>query len=573
LVIGTSGVIRQMRTYLPPGVYFEWLDTRSPSIAPLRTDIAGFVGIAARGPLHEPVKVASWTQFTSVFGRHTPQGYLAYAVEGFFANGGQLCWVVRAADPATAESARLTIVDRAGWPLVTLVAASEGTWASTLSVTAIEAGDQRITLALRVQDGAREIWSNLSLTPSRSRYILDTLNDPVDGSSLVDAVAPTGFPPVGRERLVVGSTTRMRGGSDGLATLQPGHLSGVGGPVDKRWGLAALETKDDVSIVAMPDIMLPPPSIMPTPPPAPEPDCGKLDDVSDAQYLLSGQPRTDVFIDPPEFATPFDADQILSLQRELVAHCERLRDRVAILDSAPFDLTPELAGARRDAIQSRFAALYFPWIRVADPLRLDGLVRDVPPSAHLAGLYARGDLATGVHKPPANEPVEGARDVVRIVDDVEHGELNQRSVNVIRPYSGLGLRVMGARTLAERDDREWRYINVRRLLIMIEEAIEEQTQWAVFEPNNQALWRDLDRAARGFLDDLWRRGMLDGATALDAYSVTCDETTNPPDERALGRVICVIGVQPPYPAEFVIVRIGKTEFGTEILETGVTSRA
>jgi hypothetical protein len=171
-----------------------------------------------------------------------------------------------------------------------------------------------------------------------------------------------------------------------------------------------------------------------------------------------------------------------------------------------------------------------------------------------------------VHKPPANEELEAVKDVRVAVDDLAHGDLNNHGINVIRAQQGRGVRVSGARTIAPSDKPEWRYINVRRLLLMIEEAIDEQTQWTVFEPNNPDLWREVDRVARSFLDGLWRRGMLDGATAEEAYFVRCDETTNPADQTEAGRLICEIGVLPPWPAEFVVVRIGKTEGGTEILE-------
>ena len=227
-------------------------------------------------------------------------------------------------------------------------------------------------------------------------------------------------------------------------------------------------------------------------------------------------------------------------------------------------LTPESAGLWRNQFDTRYGALYFPWLRVPDPLQLEGILRSVPPSGHVAGIYARGDLRLGVHKPPANEELEGVKDVQVEVDDISHGALNDVGVNVIRTYRGRGVRVAGARTLSS--DAEWRYVNVRRLLIMIEEALDEQTQWTVFEPNNPDLWRQMDRVARSFLQRLWRRGMLDGATPEEAYSVRCDEATNPPQETDAGRMICEIGVLPPWPAEFVVVRIGKTEGGTEILE-------
>lgn len=575
-----------MLAYRTPGVYFEWLDTRPPRVVPLRTDITGFVGIAARGPLHTAVRVESWTQFESVFGPHTPQGYLAWAIEGFFENGGETCWVVRVADPQTVRTASLTLLDvrgwatptqaasaavnQRGWPVVTLDASSPGTWASEMQVTAIPAGGNRFTLSLRLPGGVQEIWPNLSTAPGAERYVENVLNDRVSGSRLVTARPATAFPGPGTGVATIGHGTGwLRGGGDGLATLSPNHLSGADSPLAKPWGLAVLEPVDEIGIVAMPDIMLPMPSLPAPKPPPPPIDCERIDD--DPANAITGDPEVPPFgREPYEFAEPFPPEIVHQLQLTLVGHCERLRDRVAILDPYPGDLTPELVLVRRNLFDTAFAALYFPWLRVDDPLRLEGLVRSVPPSGHVAGVYARSDRFVGVHKPPANTVVQGAWDVDFDIDDTIHSRLNDHSVNAIRSYPGRGVRVMGARTMSR--DPLWRFVNVRRLLLMIEEAIDEQTQWAVFEPNNIDLWRDMDRAARTFLEGLWQRGMLDGATAEEAFSVTCDTTTNPPEETDLGRMTCLIGVQPPYPAEFVIVRIGKTEFGTAFLEGGGIGR-
>ena len=160
--------------------------------------------------------------------------------------------------------------------------------------------------------------------------------------------------------------------------------------------------------------------------------------------------------------------------------------------------------------------------------------------------------------------LEGVLAVTVDIDDTAHGMLNERAINAIRPYPGSGVRVAGARTLSS--DALWRYVNVRRLLTMIEEAFEEQLQWVAFENNHPDLWRELSRLVGSFLNILWRRGMLDGATPEQAYTVTCDETTNPQAEIDRGRLICRIGVLPPWPAEFVVVRIGRTEYGTQIIE-------
>jgi phage tail sheath protein FI len=198
---------------------------------------------------------------------------------------------------------------------------------------------------------------------------------------------------------------------------------------------------------------------------------------------------------------------------------------------------------------------------MTDPL---GGLRPVPPSGHIAGIYARVENRTGPHKPPANELIEDAPDVSLAVGHVLYGDFNDYQINVLRTAPGRGLRVLGERTLS--NDAIWRYVNVRRLLISIERTIDRYTQWIVFEPNNRDLWRDMDRVIRLFLDDIWHRGWLDGDAAEQAYTVQCNASTNPPEERDLGRVVTAIGVLPPWPAEFVVVRIGKTEAGTQVLE-------
>jgi phage tail sheath protein FI len=302
----------------------------------------------------------------------------------------------------------------------------------------------------------------------------------------------------------------------------------------------------------MPDIM--PKLVTPVPRRKWAPRCDRID-----PEVVPALPEIE-----PEFPPVFNELQIRTLQQDLVAHCERLKNRVAVLDCWPATADPEAVLAWRQHFDSSYAALYYPWLRVEDTQQPGGTPRDVPPSGHIAGVYARVEALVGPHKPPANEVLNGALDVTVVVDDLIHGRLNDGQVNVLRAYPGRGLRVAGARTLGS--DPAWRYVNVRRLMLMIERSIEVSTQWLVFEPNNPALWRDVERVLRGFLDNLWRRGMLDGATAEQAFSVACDNSTNPPAETAAGRLIAVVGVQPPWPAEFVVVRIGKTENGIQIME-------
>jgi uncharacterized protein len=598
-----------MLQYRTPGVYFEWLDKRAPAIVPLRTDIAGFVGIAASGPLHVPVKIESFTQFTSTFGDHIPQGYLAYSVEGFFENGGQTCWVVRVADEGTARAAAFDLLDENGNKTLRLEAISRitnrdergrpsfeiypnpGTAGENITFTLSSTARDRFSLIIRLGN-AQEIWRDLSLRPDDPRYVETIVNDKANGSNLVNAEvlpSPSRFPFNTPDRLATnlhGGVGRLINGKDGLKRLTVNHFAGVlsFGPEKELQGLAALELIDDVSIVAIPDIM-PKPVVTLRPPKTPPHDCSKLDR-ADFEALYKGVPEPWPTFecclpvlepDPPEkkdqeveFPPRFNEEQILFLQASLIAHCEKLKDRIAVLDTpllhpvSGVELTPEVAQAWRNNFDTKYGAIYFPWLRVPDVLNLEGILRSVPPSGYVAGIYARGDRRVGVHKPPANEELEGVKDVEVTLEDVDHGALNDRGINVIRSYPGRGVRVAGARTLSS--SAEWRFVNVRRLLIMIEEAIDEQTQWTVFEPNNRDLWRDIERVARSFLETIWRQGMLDGATPEEAFYVRCDESTNPQADIDVGRVTCEIGVLPPWPAEFVIVRIGKTEGSTEIVE-------
>lgn len=308
----------------------------------------------------------------------------------------------------------------------------------------------------------------------------------------------------------------------------------------------------------------------------------------------------------------------------LLGHCESLRDRVAILDLPPE--VPDLGaltrvasvddegpatppppdaeageegaraggaagagaaggaagsgggGGRRPAgddgpapgVRPRqsdggYGAAYFPWIRVRDPLGGDATV-EVPPSGHLAGVWARTDAMRGVHKAPANESIRGALGLTYVVTDAEQEELNPAGVNCLRLFTREGIRVWGARTLAD-GSSEWRYLNVRRLFNMIEESIVLSTRWIVFEPNDRTLWKSIRRDVTAFLMRLWRDGALMGRTPEEAFFVQCDEETNPPEVIDAGQVITVIGIAPVKPAEFIVFRVSQHSAGSDV-ETG-----
>lgn len=504
-----------------PGVHLEFARAR-PGITARRTDIAGFAGIAARGPLFTPVRVQTWAEFVTTFGRHIPASYLAYCMEAFFANGGATAWVVRAAHRASARAARVCFADDRGVPSLVLTAADPGRWAHAMTATVARDGD-RFDLSLRGPDGLVERWRDLGVTGPRT--VVDILGAAGTGSALVTAALAGG----GAAPPAPAGPRSFAGGADGLRELVTADLLEA---------VATLEPVEEIGILAAPDLQAVPAVTIVTDPPARRCD------------VLDGLPAALPDPEPAELPPPLD---VVNGQAELIAQCERTRDRFAVLDP-PRDVTDPQAALEWLATlpRSPFAAAYFPWVLVPDPLLLAGaLVRPLPPSGHVSGVYARTDREVGVHKAPANVPLELAADLAAAVDDVTHGAANADGLNVIRD-EGRGIRVAGARTLG---DPPWRFVNVRRLVAMIEEAVAEDLGWAVFEPNGPDLWAEVDRAVRGFLDGLWRVGMLDGGTAGEAFDVRCDAETNPPDQTDAGRVTCLIALNPAPPAEFVVVRV------------------
>lgn len=290
-----------------------------------------------------------------------------------------------------------------------------------------------------------------------------------------------------------------------------------------------------------------------------------------------------------------------SSYEEVLSHCEKLQDRVGILD-APYPVenidlltqagtvqssriqrrrteTPggegESEGASEadapaippaasaaGARQSEYGTYYFPWIIARDSLPPYELI-EMPPSGHVAGIWARSDATRGVHKAPANEPIRGALGLTYRLTRDELGMLNQAGVNCIRFFTTEGIRLWGARTLAG-SSSQWRYLNVRRLFNMIKESIADGTRWIVYEPNDITLWKSIRRDISAFLVGLWRDGALMGRTPEQAFFVKCDEETNPQDSIDAGMVITLIGIAPVKPAEFVVFRISQYDGGSDV---------
>jgi phage tail sheath protein FI len=257
-------------------------------------------------------------------------------------------------------------------------------------------------------------------------------------------------------------------------------------------------------------------------------------------------------VDANILCVPDRTDQ--DVQVHMIEHCQNKQDRFAILDPAPRANEADIT-AQRSLLSSDngYAALYYPRIVIADPIG-DGRIT-VPPSGHLAGLFARIDDARGVFKAPANETLESVLDLERALDAGAQGPLNEAGINVIRRMPGRGIRVWGARTIAPADAVVWRYVPVRRFTTFVEESIERGTQYVVFEPNTPALWESVKRQVREFLTRQWAAGALVGATADDAFQVICDESLNTPASMALGMLVVEVRMYPAPPAEFVVFRI------------------
>jgi phage tail sheath protein FI len=244
-----------------------------------------------------------------------------------------------------------------------------------------------------------------------------------------------------------------------------------------------------------------------------------------------------------------DPEQVLAVQRAMIDHCEKLHDRFCILDPLPgHGLSQALEW--RGHFDSSHASFYFPYIKVRQG---EEVLAPMPPSGHIAGMIARTDRLEGVHRAPANQPLQGLVDVAQRVRKRERDHAFDHRINTLVSFPGRGIRIWGARTLSS--DPAFVQINVRRLFILVRKSVEKYAQWVVFEPNEPSLWKKIIRSVDVFLGDLWKQGALVGAAQDEAYYVKCDEETNPPEARDVGQMICEIGISPVKPAEFIVVRI------------------
>jgi hypothetical protein len=419
---------------------------------------------------------------------------------------------------------------------------------------------ERVDLSLGVyrEHELIQLVPSLSLVPGHPRYAPTVIAAEVSTLiSVEDLLADQEG--VKAEQLVLPGWNRyLEGGRDGIAALLPGDVVGrLPGQ-----GIDALSAVDEVAILAAPDAF-----IRPGPQPLYQPQLPPPVDICVCPPPESLPPRLP---SPVEHPPTFGPEEAFTIQSALVEQCERLRDRFAVLDvPPPASRSSAEAGAVargwRKRFETQFAAVYMPWLRARDPGGATGL-RELPPCGHVTGLYARFDLAEGVHRPPANGELEWVHDLVVRIDEGLHGILNQEGIDVIRAFPGRGIRVYGARTVSS--DPLWRFVNVRRLMSMIEKALGVSSQWAVFEPHTLQLRSLMRLNVVSFLESIWEAGGLAGATPDEAFRVICDQTNNPPEIVDAGQLVTDVLVAPVVPGEFVVVRVGRVDGQIEITELG-----
>ncbi|MCM1180671.1 MAG: phage tail sheath subtilisin-like domain-containing protein [Clostridium sp.] len=572
-----------MAEYLSPGVYVEEFDSGSKPMEGVGTSTAGFIGLAQRGMTTGiPQLVTNFADFKRKYGGFLPENefgeyrFLAYAVEHFFVNGGSRCFIMRVA-PEDAKQA-VGFLPKEDGAVLKLTAKNPGEWgnqmqafvspaskAKTQVIEIVTENDKKkykvkkaagfhvgdivafqetgadsivYNRVVKCQDNILEfenafddgivdtellptkvlstcefnlevhfediveVYENVSFNMGEANYVVKR----IEKSDLVVAEHITGdesgiispFEQITGDATLSAKSLSLEGGANGsVASLTAADFIGVDNGAGKRSGIQAFVDNDVVSIMAVPGIT-----------------------------------------DP-------------NVQLSLVAHCENLASRFAVLDIPRDAKKMDDIMAHRDLFDSNYAALYHPWLQVFDPLDKRNIV--IPPSGSVIGIYARSDNERGVHKAPANEVVRACVGLECNFNKGEQDILNPKGVNLIRAFPGMGIRVWGARTASS--DGSWKYINVRRLFIFIEESIKANTNWAVFEPNDETLWVRIKRTIEVFLTGMWRNGSLAGTSTDEAFFVNVDRTTMSQDDIDNGRLICVIGVAPVKPAEFVIFRI------------------
>lgn len=513
-----------MPEYLYPGVYIEEIERGPRPIEGVPTSTAAILGETERGSI-TPRLVTSFKEYIRWFGNvFSSTKYVPYAINGFFENGGKRAYICRLVGDG-AVSAQATFGD------FVVRAAGPGEWGNRVKVkvqgsTTLDKDGNSIGFRLQIAywESAAPDWDPFTDRQSMPRpvftedfddlvtdesspdfygkrvpYIIpenSEKNQGPESSALVILVRNPGVPDGARPADGMDFLTDGEDDSTPLGTDDYAGLTAGGRTFEQ--GLAALE----------------------------------LDPYRDVSLVYAPNVSTDI-------------------SKAIVSHCERMRFRFAVIDSQKGEVNSAAITPRNQVADSSFAAFYYPWLVTNDPRT--GARKLTPPGGHVLGVYARSDTERGVFKAPANEIVRGALSVEYDINDELQGVLNPKGVNAIRSLPGRGIRVWGARTITS--NSLWKYVSVRRLFIFLERSIYENTQWVVFEPNDDRLWARVNDTIRLFLRAQWRLGALFGRTEQEAFFITCDRSTMSQDDILNGRLVCEIGIAPVRPAEFVIFRV------------------
>jgi uncharacterized protein len=523
-----------MPEYLSPGVYIGETDIDPRPSKKVNTDIVGFLGQTERGPT-SPKFITSFEEFIQIFGDFIETSYLAYGVDGFFRNGGRGCYVARIVGKNTKTS---NFSLNAGNKTIKIKAIGPGNWGRRIqfkinksrlfkedtyfrlsviyySNKDIHKFNSSLADDTKIENATLyEVYDNLSTNPQNRYFYKNQIN----GISNIIQVSDNYSEEHGVDDLSNLSIEKIENflSLEGEDIDEPVTKDDYYGYYDSnndtyKRGLKALEDIEEISIVTIPD---------------------------------QGNFAPDI------------TDLIIS-------HCEKLKNRFAIIQSKKNDIdnidNPNLILSNQN---SRYSAIYFPWFFVYDSITKDKKL--VPPGGHIAGIYARTDIERRVHKAPANESIRGVVSLQVNIDEGTQEILNHRGINVIRYFPGRGILVWGARTISK--DPLWKYVNVRRLFIFIEKSVERLTQWAVFEPNNERLWLRIKAILTQFLTTIWKDGALMGITPEEGFFVKCDRTTMTQSDIDNGRLIVMVGIAPTKPAEFVIFRFAQTQARAEVEE-------
>ena len=577
----------------PPGVYPAMAEPADDGLHRSDTRVTGFVGLAQRGPLDEPRRITSWDEYLEVYGYDTTH-FLTRSVESYFRNGGDTCWVTRVAHlprdngPRSIQHAtpgELVALDDWGKPGLRVLANSEGRWGNHIWVSFQHStgATALLTQDLEVGGGTAHISSTRGFKTGALVRIYDREHS--DYVILTDVGERTlkwaAATPINRPHRAAGPTHLEVMEFDLLVSLRDRREVFRGlqmHPSSRRYAPRVIEQESRLIRLQDLESKSPPPHNMPEPCPPTKLAAGRdgTDDITPEDFLGHDRGPQDraglmALAAVDEVATLACPDAMLFVERTkgpegelrtqriqdaMVDICENQKDRFAILD-CPRTRDIEVVKRWRRRVDSSYCAFYWPWLGVVSGT--DASVARIPPSGVMAGIFARRDTDDGVHQAPANVPVVDAVEVSVPVTEDDLGVLNAEGVNVLR--LARGIRPWGARTASS--DPRWRYVNVRRLFIMLRRSIETGMAWVAFEHNYEKTWESVKEMVSGLLGEMYQKGMFAGGKPEDAYFVKCDGETNPSEAVAEGILTCEIGVAPATPAEFIVISVVQNTGGRE----------